>query len=293
MACLLVLCVFRINPRLFFLPRMFTSSFVLSLMLQLVAASGSAADLDVLSQLLLERSCEACKLPFVDLVHADLQGAQLRRAQFRGANLSQANLDGADLFATDLRQATLVGASLRGADLRSAQLDGVDFRSADLTGARLDDAALIRSHWRGSIGLQSDWLSAAHFHNSAVVEAEAGRWPQAEELFSAAIGMSDDEPLSWAGRGVSRGFQGKTALAASDLAMAESLSRANGDLHAAKRLKQLQLQVLQSVEPELAPGGNGLGGAVLDGVAETVKPFSSVVQSLAPLALKFLMPLPF
>ena len=60
------------------------------------------------------------------------------------------------------------GASLRGADLRSALLEGVDLRSADLTGAQLDDAALIRSHWRGAIGLQLDWLSAAQFHNAPV-----------------------------------------------------------------------------------------------------------------------------
>ena len=31
----------------------------------------------------------------------------------------------------------------------------------------------------------------------------------------------------------------------------------------------------------------------LEGVAGSVKPLSSVLQSLAPIALKFLMPLPF
>ena len=182
---------------------------------------------------------------------------------------------------------------MRGADLRSAQLQGVDLRFADLTGALLDDAALIRSHWRNATGVRSSWVSAAQFHNAGVAEAEAGRWPQAEKLFTAAIAAADEEPLSWAGRGVSRGFQGKAALAASDLAQAEELSRANGDIQFADRLKQLKIQVLESVEPELTKGGNGLGGAALDGVAETVKPFSSVLQSLAPIALKFLMPLPF
>ena len=138
-----------------------------------------------------------------------------------------------------------------------------------------------------------EWVGAAQFHNVGVAEAEAGRWPQAEKLFTAAIAVADQEPLSWAGRGVSRGFQGKASLAASDLSQAEELSRANGDILLAERLKQLQIHVLESVEPELTKGGNGLGGAALDGVAETVKPFSSVLQSLAPIALKLLMPLPF
>ncbi len=262
-------------------------------MLPFFGASSLAADRDALSQLLLERRCEACDLRSADLVHADLAGAVLRRAQLQAANLSQANLDRADFFAADLRHSTLAGASLRGADLRSAQLEGVDLRLADLTGALMDPSALIRSHWRGALGLRHDWLNAAQFHNAAVAEAEAGRWPSAEQLFTAAIDLVDDEPLSWAGRGVSRGFQGKVALAASDFAAAEGLSRARGDLQSAERLKQLQLQVLESPEPQLTRSGSGLGGAALEGVADSLKPLSSVLQSLAPIALKFLMPLPF
>ena len=263
------------------------------LLLPFLSAAVKAVESEDLSQLLLEQRCESCDLRSADLVHAELGSARLRRAQLQSANLSQSNLDGADLSSADLRYATLVGASLRGADLRSAQLEGVDLRSADLTGALLDDAALIRSHWRGATGLSASWVSAAQFHNAGVAEAEASRWSQAEKLFTAAIAVADEEPLSWAGRGVSRGFQGKAALAASDLAQAEKLSRANGEIQFADRLHQLQLEVLESVQPELTKGGNGLGGAALEGVAETVKPFSSVLQSLAPIALKFLMPLPF
>lgn len=288
-----VLCHFRINSSPLPSLRMVFRPFLLPLIMPFLGVPSFAADPDALSQLLLNSRCEACDLRSADLVHADLPAARLSRAQLRSANLSQANLDGADLSASDLRQATLVGASLRGADLRSAQLEGVDLRRADLTGALLDDDALIRSHWHGAIGLRADWLSVAQFHNAAVVEAEAGRWPQAEKLFTIAIGLVDDEPLSWAGRGVSRGFQGKSALAASDFAMAEVLSRANGDLQAAKRLNQLQLLVLESPEPQLTRSGNGLGVAALDGVADSVKPFSSLLQSLAPIALKFLLPLPF
>ena len=223
-----------------------------------------------------------------DLVHADLL-SRLRQRNSR--NLSQANLDGADLSAADLRYSTLAGASLRGADFRSALLEGVDLRSADLSGALFDEAALIRSHWRGALGLRHDWLNAAQFHNAAVAEAEAGRWPLAETLFSAAIKLVDDEPLvGWPRR---EPRLPESGLGCSDLAVAEGLSRASGDKKSADRLKQLQLQVLESPEPQLTRSGNGLGGAALEGVAESVKPFSSVLQSLAPLALKFLLPLPF
>ena len=291
---LLLLCVFRIQFLAAIIPLpMFFRFLALFSISPFLGTLAQAVEPEALSRLLLEGRCEECDLRSADLVHADLAEARLRGAQLQSANLSQANLDNADLQGADLSGCTLAGASLRGADLRSAQLRGVDLRSADLTGALLDDSALTRSHWRGAVGVRRDWLNAAQFHNAAVAEAEAGRWPAAERLFSAAIELSNNEPLSWAGRGVSRGFQGKVALAASDFSTAERLSRAQGDLQSAKRLKQLQLEVLENPEPRLTKAGNGLGGAALDGVAQSVKPFSSVLQSIAPLALKFLLPVPF
>ena len=272
---------------------MFFSFLVLLATLPIFGGSVRAAELESLSQLLLDRRCEECDLRSADLVHADLAEARLRGAQLQSANLSQSNLDNADLRGADLTGSTLAGASLRGADLRSAQLSGVDLRSADLTGALLDTSALIRSHWRGAVGVRRDWLNAAQFHNAAVAEAEAGRWPAAERLFTAALEVSEDEPLSWAGRGVSRGFQGKAAMAASDFVAAERLLRAQGNFKLADRLQQLQIEVLENPEPQLTRSGNGVGSAALDGVAQSVKPFSSVLQGLAPLALKFLMPVPF
>ena len=291
---LLLLCATCINfsDAVFPSPMVFRALALFSI-LPFLGTSAQAVEGEALSQLLLERHCEACDLRSADLVHADLAEARLRGAQLQLANLSQANLDNADLQGADLSGSTLAGASLRGADLRSAKLGGVDLRSADLTGALLDDFALTRSHWRSAFGIRRDWLNAAQFHNAAVAEAEAGRWPSAERLFSAAIELSSDEPLSWAGRGVSRGLQGKAAQAASDFASAERLERTQGNLQSAERLKQLQLEVLENPEPKLTRAGNGLGGAALDGVAQSLKPLSSVLQSLAPLALKFLIPLPF
>ena len=246
-----------------------------------------------LSQLLLRRSCESCDLRSADLVHADLRGAHLVGAQLQSSNLSQANLSGARLRGANLRGCILVGASLRGADLSSAHLEGADLRSADLTGAILDERALITTHWRGALGLRSQWLNSVHFHNAAVVEAESKRWPAAEQLFTAAIELADDEPWSWAGRGLSRGFQGKFASASSDFSRAEALLRVRGDFQTAELFNQLKLHALENPEPELTRGGNGLGVAALDGVAQTVKPLSVALQSLAPIALKLLTPLPF
>ena len=105
---------------------------------------------------------------------------------------------------------------LRGADLRSAQL--MLICAGRSQGALLDDAFDSVSP-AGRLGPRPDWLNAAQFHNAVVAEAEAGRWPSLRSFF-VCHPLDDDEPLSWAGRGVSRGFT-KAALAASDFAVAE------------------------------------------------------------------------
>lgn len=258
-----------------------------------VMAPALAVDLDALSQLLTQRSCERCDLRDADLVHADLPRARLAWAQLQNANLSQGNLNGADLRGADLRGASLSGAALRGADLRGARLAGADLRGADLSHAQLDPSALSQSHWRGAIGMNPAQFTAAEWHNAAVAEAEAGRWPAAERLFTGAIGVSNQEPLSWAGRGISRAYQGQGLAAAADFAEAASLFQALGQPQQAARLEQMRLQVLQSPDPQLTGGGNGLGGAALEGVMGAVQPLASVLQGLAPLALKFLLPVPF
>ena len=53
----------------------------------------------------------------LDLIRADLRGANLIRADLRGANLRGADLDGADLTGADLTGANLTGADLTGANL--------------------------------------------------------------------------------------------------------------------------------------------------------------------------------
>jgi uncharacterized protein YjbI with pentapeptide repeats len=61
----------------------------------------------------------------------------------RGVDLIGANLRGADLRYTNLRGAYLIAADLRGADLRGADLIGADFRDADLRGADLTGSIFL------------------------------------------------------------------------------------------------------------------------------------------------------
>jgi uncharacterized protein YjbI with pentapeptide repeats len=75
----------------------------------------------------------------VDLVDADLAGANLRKAGLLRAHLTGANLTGANLINAHLRGADLTGANLCGADLTGANLTNVYlsetiFGDVDLTG---------------------------------------------------------------------------------------------------------------------------------------------------------------
>ena len=240
-----------------------------------------ADDLIVLLQF---RSCSNCNLSDVNLVHADLRNADLKGANLQGANLGRTRLDRADLRDADLRFSSLHGASLRGADLRGAQLDGADLRKADLSGCQINPGSLERSHWHGSIGIDQGLLRSSSLHNAGVDAAQARRWREAEQLFTAAIKANPDEPISWVARGLSRGEQGKNDLASSDFAYAGELFADEGDVIKADQLEQAS-QVLNNI-PKVpsAPSGNGFGSALLDGVLSTA-------QVLAPLALKALMPI--
>lgn len=242
-----------------------------------------AADASRLEHLLRTKQCPRCRLADADLVHADLRDADLRGAALQRANLSQVNLDGADLRNSDLSFTTLRGASLRGADLRSSRLYGTDLRNADLTGAQLDPEALEESHWQGARGIKDGIRSHAALHNAGVEAAQAERWPEAERLFSEAIQSDPTEPLSWVARGISRGEQGDMTKAANDLAYAGALFKQDGDLVKAQQLETASKQLTTELE-RTERGGNGVGSTLLGGTL-------SVVQSLAPMALKALMPL--
>ena len=256
----------------------------LLLLLTVLLGAPLSARADDLIMLLQARSCPNCKLTDAGLVHADLRNADLNAADLQRANLSRARLDGADLRDADLRFSSLKGASLRGTDLRGARLDGTDLRQADLSGSQISPGALDRSHWLGAIGIEQGLRSHASLHNAGVDAAQARRWREAEQLFTAAIKANPDEPISWVARGLSRGEQGKNDLASSDFAYAGELFADEGDVIKADQLEQAS-QVLNNI-PKVpsAPSGNGFGSALLDGVLSTA-------QVLAPLALKALIPI--
>ena len=237
-----------------------------------------------LIQLLESRQCPSCQLNDVDLTHADLRDADLKGAQLQRANLSQARLDGADLSGSDLSFTSLQGASLRGSDLRNSRLIGTDLRRTDLSGALLDPKALDQSHWDGARGVNRGARSHAGLHNAGVDAAQDGRWPEAEQLFNAAIEANPDEPISWVARGLSRGEQGKDDLASRDLAHAGQLFADQGDMVKADQLKEASKLVYNSEKQAGTPSGNGIGSVLLSSALSTA-------QAIAPIALKALMPI--
>lgn len=249
------------------------------------ATAVQAASPEALMRLLDSRQCSRCKLADADLVNADLRDADLRGAELQRANLGQARLDGARLQGADLSFTSLRGASLRGADLRGARLLGTDLREADLGGALLDPGALKVSHWERAQGLMPEQLSYAELHNAGVEAAQAGRHPEAEHYFSEAIRRQPAAAISWVARGLSRTELGQKELAAQDFHYAASLYERAGEL---EQSRQLQDTADRLNDPEKPAGkaGNGLGSQLLGGAL-------GVMQMLAPLAAKALIPLPF
>lgn len=243
------------------------------------------ADSTDLFKLLDTHSCRGCKLQDADLVHADLRDADLRQAQLQRANLGQARLDGAQLGGANLSFTSLMGASLRGADLRGARLDGTDLRQADLSGALLDPGALSRSHWQRASGIEPIQLSYAELHNAGAEAAQQGRYPEAETFFSAAIRRDPAAAISWVARGICRGEQGKTELAANDFNYAASLYGERGEQEQALQLKQAAEKMVASAKSD-TPGGNGAGSKALRGAL-------AAFQFLAPLAAKAFLPMGF
>lgn len=232
-------------------------------------------------QLLDQGHCVDCQLQGADLVQAQLRMADLRQVNLERANLSGALLDGANLAGASLRHTTLHGASLRGVDLRGASLVGADLRDADLTDARLDPASLRQAHWQHARGIKTEALSFAELHNAGSAAAHQGRYQQAEVWFNEAIRRNPEAAISWLARGISRNEQGKSLLAAQDLAYAAKLYGAMGDESLADELTKASQALTET--PQKNKSGNGSGIALLGGAATAFK-------VLAPLAMKIFVP---
>lgn len=247
-----------------------------SLLVSGLALPPSGAASADLMKLLDQRSCRNCKLQDADLVHADLRDADLSGAQLQRANLAQSRLDGAKLNGADLSFTSLTGASLRGADLRGAKINGTDLRHADLSGAQFDQGALAMGHWQQARGVNPEQLSFVELHNAGVEASIQGRQAQAETYFNSAITREPAAAITWVARGISRGQQGKTELAANDFNYAASLYEQGGETSQAEQLRAAAKQLGQGNGQK---GGNGFGSQVLNGLVSTF-------SALAPLAIK-------
>jgi tetratricopeptide (TPR) repeat protein len=236
---------------------------------------------EALIQLLQTKQCRQCQLADVNLVHAQLQDADLEGAKLQRANLSQVRLDGANLRGADLSYTNLHGASLRGANLQGSSLVGTDLREVDLTGATLDPSALEQAHWSGAVGLQAITQSHAALHNAGVAATESDQWSDAEELFGLAIIKQPEAAESWVARGITREKLGKRPLAIQDFNYASKLYSETGANQAAEQLTIAALSLQE--KPGNQPSGNGAGSAVLNGLLSTS-------QALLPMAMKLFLP---
>jgi len=253
--------------------------------LWLIAIPVHAESMDDLIKVLQDGDCRNCRLADADLVHADLRDADLRDARLQRANLGEAQLDGADLRGANLSFTSLRGASLRGANLEGSILHGTDLRYADLSGARLSPNALEETHWQGATGISHGIRSHAALHNAGVEAAQAGRWSTAEQLFGYAIRSRPEEPLSWVARGISRSEQAKDDIAAADFRYAASLYQQSGQTEVVEQL-QTAAEAVQTRGKKASQtvSGNGWGGQLVNGI-------TSLGQTLAPLAMKALIPM--
>lgn len=84
----------------------------------------------------------------VDLIRADLQGANLQGVLLAFANLSGANLQGANLQDAILSGANLREVNLRGAQLQRSTLSFACLDGADLRASNLQDADVLGTRFR-------------------------------------------------------------------------------------------------------------------------------------------------
>ena len=202
-------------------------------------------------------------------MHADLRDADLSAADLQRANLSRARLDGADLSDADLRFSSLQGHRLRGADLRGARLDGTDLRQADLSGSLINaqeprTEPLAWSHWH-----QPRPRSPASLHNAGVDEANAGRWPQAEQpVWRSHPGGSRSSHELDRQRDSAEEQQGNDAKAAQDLLHAADLLEEQGAVEQSEQVRRPSAKL--RLKRNKSKSGNGVGSALLAGALSTL-----------------------
>lgn len=109
------------------------------------------------------------KLEDINLVGADLNGANLIDAELSAADLRNANLGGAKLTRANLRSVNLQGANLSGANLDHAHLHEANLKGANLSGTSLCDAILYEAD------LKEVNLCEASLRNANLIRASMSR----------------------------------------------------------------------------------------------------------------------
>ena len=150
-------------------------------------------------------------LILANLGGANLRGANLSGARLRGANLSNvalidADLSNVDLSSTNLGGANLTGANLGGANLTDANLWGANLKDAYLGGANLKDAYLRRTNLSGANLFKTNhWKRISNIKKTniyGVIDAPGGYREWALE--NGAVGMPPDEWEAWKEAGFPR-----------------------------------------------------------------------------------------
>ena len=157
---------------------------------------GRRARAAIYHELSLDRTdLRGLRLPFANLVDADLHYSDLSDAALKRADLRRADLTGtwlagavlieADLHQTDLRTTVLWHARLEGADLTAADLSGANLTGAVLSGARLQLADL-----RGA-DLTGTNLVAATLTDAVADSATV--WPDGFDVAASGVVMARDD----------------------------------------------------------------------------------------------------
>lgn len=249
-----------------------------------------AEDFDHIRQLLATKQCEACdlssaglrlaKLTGANLKNADLSLANLDQANLSKADLSNANLSGAVLFRVNLSNANLQGANLMGANLSGAYLANADLSGANLTGANLSGAILSnvtlagtildQVNLMGAVGIPAGVLRIEDYYLLAFQEARSGNHSKAFQTYNQALQLNPKFAAAYLGRGVSRLQLGDSKGAMTDWQIAEALFTEQGN-NDGTEISQQFIKAMKERQRASRPNT-----------------FLSIVNSLAPLLLKFI-----
>lgn len=256
--------------------------FPLALLLPVLVCAGLAGraraeNLEHLNQLLSTKNCPGCDLSGSGLVTADLVGANLAGANLVGANLSQANLTGANLEGANLSGASLNGANLTGANLSSANLQGTDLRNTYLANAVFTFTSLDTAYMQGARGVPQSAGTPDSFYGWGLMETNKGNYRAALDHFNKAIVLDDDYAPAYLGRALVLFRMGNEQGAKLNGEKAAALFKEQGN-PAGVETSDSFLQNLQAIADARSQRQNS---ANLD----------RIVTGLAPIVLKFLLPL--